>query len=368
MSPVLAAPNSSARSTLSRSASPSFAAVPPPPPQRPRTVLPPLSSLSLPGSPAIGSIASMAAPPSTGELHHPRPQYPPRRVSEQLPLLAHPSPSAPSSSTFPPQTQQPPQPDPEVYARAYALLREKLLAPSTSSCGGGCGVDVRKVADAASAVLEAQDARERERERRKRRSRSWEDEPEEGREEKKGKRDAGAGTDEVAFFDNEAPCFCSPPKALTTTAAATPSDFPTALAAAENRRHHSTSPASSSHILQSPAHAHAPAPTHRLPAQRPSLAGQRKRSCSLPPPPQHSQPSRSHPYTFSLPHMHTTSVSSSSSSSSSLSTLPTSRSTPSHLAAAGAARHEALLHVVKSFEAVRACRAEGWKRFAGSLH
>ncbi|GAA5862376.1 hypothetical protein JCM8547_007620 [Rhodosporidiobolus lusitaniae] len=162
---------------LSSSSSSSHPSIP-----RPRTVLPPLSSLSLPGSPLSTPPSSFPTQLPPLELHHPRPQLPPPNPHAPPPLLA---------------PQPGPVPDAAVYARAYELLREKWA---------GCEGDIRQVANAASAALENQ---QRER---KRRSRSWEDSVldeknehvrvEEEREEKRSRLDDLAS---VAFFDNPAP-------------------------------------------------------------------------------------------------------------------------------------------------------------------
>ncbi|GAA6033922.1 hypothetical protein JCM8097_000408 [Rhodosporidiobolus ruineniae] len=328
------------RSTPSPSFSSSASRPPshlPPIPPRPRTVLPPLSSLSLPGSPVVTSVLPSTSsflppsppPSSLPELQHPRPQYPPRRASQPGPLLAPPP---------------GPIPAPEVYARAYEMLRERWA--------GAEGDITRKVADAASAALETQT--------RKRRSRSWEESvleavvEEEGGEEgarKRSKLDDLASAS-IAFFDNPAPLL--PP-------------------APSTGRHRSTEPAPAA------AAAFSSFPSSAF-TTRLSL-GARKRSFSLPPSPApttgphcHQHHHHHHPPN----HRHTISLSSS---------LPASRSSP-HLSfsafaspptghslsfpsvstggtgGAAGGRSEALLHVVKSFEAVLACRAEGWRRLA----
>lgn len=284
-------------------------------PHRPRTVLPPLSSLSLPCSPLSPSIG-FPSPPRP-QLHHPRPTYPPLSAP---PLLA------PNPGAVPPA---------EVYARAYALLREKWA---------GCEGNIRQVADAASAALEAQ-------QQRKRRSRSWEaDVLEDGgdvdmapasttEEHKRAKLDEATS---VAFFDNPAPVLL-PPSSVTLTAE--PEQY-----AASTRRHHSASPLPpSSTAIDAPPH-HSHSSQHRPPLSA------RNRSWSLPsspvaatcalPPPTHSLSSHTVPLAYSSAH-----------------TLPPSRSNP-HLV--HASRSQSLLHVVQSFETVLAGRAESWRRLAAN--
>ncbi|GAA6017129.1 hypothetical protein JCM10207_002544 [Rhodosporidiobolus poonsookiae] len=297
------------------------------PPARPKTVLPPLSSLSLPGSPLTtpgashtATFPSVLAPVPVPELHHPRPTYPPPAPSAAPPLLA---------------PQPGPVPAPEIYARAYEMLRERWA---------GCEANIREVADAATAALEAQQERQR------KRSRSWEVdefEAERGAQDKRPRKVEPArqengleslATAAVEFYDNPAP-------------AAHEASQSTHLAQSAARRHRSASPLPPLHTV---------IPRGTLPpSTRPHL-NDRKRSFSLPSGPRPPPPS--HPSS----HLSPSSIAHRSS------TLPNSRSTP-HLASNGAAladqsnggRSEALLGVVRSFEAVLACRAEGWRRLAG---
>ncbi|GAA5980670.1 hypothetical protein JCM11641_000170 [Rhodosporidiobolus odoratus] len=298
------------------------------PTRRHRTVLPPLSSLSLPGSPALPSAAPLPAVGASSsscqpELLHPRPQYPPPSATAPPPLL-DPKPG--------------PVPTADVYARAYELLREKW-----ARCEGDI---TRKAADAAASALESQV--------RKRRSGSWEDKQAQSGKlgVKRMKQENPADT--VAFFDNPAPALPAPASTL--------------------------APASSSRIspsLQLPSRHRSASPLPPLRSILPAALRltsrsdfeQRKRSFSLPstvPPPQATPPTpvttqplhysaTSLPQTPSSPHLTSATFFPASS---------TSGSTPPVLVTPTGKRSEALLTVVKSFESVLACRAEGWKMLA----
>ncbi|GAA5842943.1 hypothetical protein JCM11251_002941 [Rhodosporidiobolus azoricus] len=354
------AASSATRSTLSRSTSPSGAPLP-----RARTVLPPLSSLSLPGTPALPAPSSLPDPsPPLDGLHHPRPTYPPRRTSEQLSFLDNTaSPPSSSSGMIPASTSRP---DPEVYARAYALLRSKLLGPPSSTSLAPSAVDLRKVADAASAALREK-VQEREKEladtegqTRKRRSRSWEEsvlhdsEEDEDKPEglststtKKARKTCPNDKDDagVAFFDNAAPCFC-------------PSSTRSAGEVQRPTRPRSSSPSVLRLLAQPPSQ-----PTTSSSSSSPHLSLlSRNRSVSLPSP---ALPHPSHTHTGRYPNP-TLSFSSRSTSHGHLSAAAAMPSGLVGPAGAGGnqARHEALLSVVQSFERVRACRAEGWRRLA----
>ncbi|BGP18319.1 hypothetical protein JCM10213v2_006382 [Rhodosporidiobolus nylandii] len=315
---------------LSRPASPSRTRSPSPalpslshaqdtPPPRSRTALPPLKSLSLPGSPEGSPSLALPStfpsqplppPPPHPELHHPRPRYP------------FPSPAAPPPLLAPTHG---PVPSADVFAKAYEMLREKWAA---------CDGDIRKVADAASAALAAQ---------RKRRSRSWEDsvmgESREAREEKRAKvEQPGLSSTAVQFFDNPAPVMHDTTRPLHDGVV--------------QRRHHSASPLPPLRSV---------VPEAPLPLSNPFLP-ERKRSFSLPP--------------LSAVTRHRSQASALSAPLSRLSppvpSFPSSGSSPKLSSDRSAAisrrshRGEALLDVVKSFEAVLACRAEGWRLLAAN--
>ncbi|BGP41931.1 hypothetical protein JCM10450v2_006007 [Rhodotorula kratochvilovae] len=289
-------------------------------PPAPRTSLPPLASLSLPGSPTADPAPSFrpvrqhtASPtvpiPTAPALHHPRPTYP---RATPPPLLA------PASPPHPP-APAPTATAPDVYARAYSLLRERLA---------GCGDDVvRSAAAQARGALEA-------------RRRSLEEVGQGGEGERAGKR-RRTSANSVDFYDNPPPC-------------------PAPVVAAEEERGGKALPSLKS-VLPSEAYLRlpslsstttAPYPTSSAAAaSRPGMA--RKRSFSLPPgpapPPSHARPLAPRSTPPSPPLLS--------------SSLPASRSLPS-LALPSSGRAEALRGVVASFEAVRAVRAEGWARLA----
>ncbi|GAA5917530.1 hypothetical protein JCM5296_000195 [Sporobolomyces johnsonii] len=276
---------------------------------RPRTVLPPLSSLSLP---PIGTNSRAesdhhnSAPAPT--LHHPRPTYPARRLSQQ-PLLLAPVPGS--------------QPSPEVYAKAYEMLRARWQ---------GCGQEI------------VEDAWERQREVKKRRHSDEAAHAVKALHERnvaaRGKRTklepiaSQPSSNEIAFFDNPAPALPADAKADADLRATSPSSVPLS----EPQRRNSPSP----NTLAS------------LPTV-PSTLHQRQRSSSHPVP----VPTPSHPTPTPLSH------SRSDAFPRPFAPLPTSRSAPQLLASGtSTARSDALLQVVQSFEAVLACRAEGWRRLA----
>ncbi|GAA5999202.1 uncharacterized protein JCM10292_001663 [Rhodotorula paludigena] len=329
-------------------------------PQAATIRLPPLSSLSLPGSPTSGPSQLPSTPhsPTLPLLQHPRPTYPARTHSQSSPLLDPPTP--------PPQVSAPPQVVPaDVYARAYQLLRERYA---------GRGNEVREVAEQAKEALAQQ-------QKRRRSSQESADGSEAKRRRSSGAelvlpaRESQQQRADVVFFDNPPPL----PSSNISSAAAT---------AAQQRRRSAEArlPSLSSIFPPStlPPLASAAAALPRAHSPRPV---DRKRSFSMPPPlpPSARQTSRmadkenghgtgesrtvsTHPVHFAP--------------------LPTSRSLPSLASyapqhaqhspssapaspALGASsgprsRIEALSQVVRSFEAVRACRADGWRRLAGS--
>ncbi|GAA5918747.1 hypothetical protein JCM1841_006276 [Sporobolomyces salmonicolor] len=292
--------------TNSRTPSPSY-----PSQNRPRTVLPSLSSLSLPpiAATALAESDHHGSPP-TVTLHHPRPTYPARRLS-QRPLLP-----VPVSRV---------QLSPEAYARAYEVLRARWQ---------GCGQEI------------VEDAWERQREAKKRRHSDEATHAVRALHERnvaaRSKRikleptESQPSSNEIAFFDNPAPALATDPEVDADI-------HPTSS---------SSVPLSEAQRLSSPTpHTRSSSPTSS--ASVPSTPHQRERSSShrvsLPAPP-HPTPtasSRSSPDTFARQ----------------LPPLPTSRSTL-HLSSTSAARSDALLQVVQSFEAVLACRAEGWRMLA----
>ncbi|GAA6054064.1 hypothetical protein JCM3770_001347 [Rhodotorula araucariae] len=286
-----------------------YSASAPPAMNRPRTVLPPLASLSLPGSPSTaeppspsGSRAPPSPPPS---LHHPRPMYP--RPTSPPPLV-------------PPAESRAPAPAPvsagsDLYARAYSLLRERLA---------GCGDDVvRSAAAHARGAIEA----------RRRSLEELESAEEEGAEwatewPAKKRRRVRATDDghSVDFYDNP------PPRPR---ACPGPPAGGVLCPSMARKRSLSLPPAS------------APAP-----AQVSS-----RRTGTVPSPP----PLAPHNHTHLHAHEHAhapAQVPPPLASSRSLPSLAASNS------ASGSSRAEALRGVVRSFEAVRAVRAEGWARLA----
>ncbi|BGP33935.1 hypothetical protein JCM10296v2_005744 [Rhodotorula toruloides] len=306
------------------------------------TRLPPLSSLSLPGSPSAPTLSSFppedefGSPPLTRPippLLHPQPVRPVKAEHSQL--LAGPS--------SPPLTQGSPRVAPtDVYAHAYRLLRERWA---------GAGSEVREAVEQAKEVLRAQ-------EERKRRSSLEQEEEDAERSAKRVRHRRASGmvapiTEEVEFFDNAPPSLSSAASTVehevdlvviprTTSLPPLATVFTTELA-----------------LL--------PQATTASPRTSPTLL-KRKRSVSMPPPPLTVPAHACHPRT-SLPSAPAPKAASTSLPPLSsivplapLPALPTSRSLPS-FPTPSSARSQALSQVVNLFEAARASRAEGFRRF-----
>ncbi|GAA5944686.1 hypothetical protein JCM3775_007577 [Rhodotorula graminis] len=301
-------------------------------PHRPHTVLPPLTSLSLPGSPLAGaSSLRTSRPPSSTRprtasprLHHPQPTHPHALAAA---VLAR-SPTPPSSPGPVPVAA----PSADVYARVYAALRERL-AP----CGQTA---VLHAAEHARGALEA-------------RRRSVEEEEQgaaaatvvHGEQQPTKRRRSGV----VEFYDNPAPVLSSDDEGP-----------------CEVKKRARTSPR----------------PEQGGPSSRPTLLarhvphGGRRRSASHPSPAYPSPPHDHHlhdpapprsfsgtstPRTLDSPPLRQYSIRPTCADAA----LPSSHSLPSLLPSAHAAqgrRAEALHNVVRSFEAVLAVRAEGRRR------
>jgi len=297
---------------------------------RPHTVLPPLSSLSLPSSPLAGTSSLRTSVPPTStrprtaspRLHHPRPTHPHALAAAVL----APSPTPPASPAPPPVAP----PSADVYARVYAALRERL-APCEQTA-------VRHAAEHARGALEA-------------RRRSVEEEQGAAaaarRHEQPAKRRRSGGGAVVEFYDNPAPVLSSDDE-----------EQPEG-----GKKRSRTSPR----------------PAHGTSSSRPSLLsshvahGGRRRSASHPGPTYPSPPHDHHelvpPRSFSgtstpRPHDSPPLRQYSIRPTCAGAALPSSQSLPSLLpsAHAQARRAEALHNVVRSFEAVLAVRAEGRRR------
>ncbi|GAA5847998.1 hypothetical protein JCM9279_003526 [Rhodotorula babjevae] len=296
---------------------------------RPHTVLPTLSSLSLPGSPVVGPSSLRTSPISTRPrtasptLHHPRPTHPHALAAAVL----APSPTPPATPA--PAPVAPPSAD--VYARVYAALRERL-APCEQTA-------VRHAAEHARGALEA-------------RRRSVEEEQGAAaaarQHEQPAKRRRSGGGTVIEFYDNPAPVLSSDEE-----------DQP------EGKKRSRTSPR--------PAHGASPSRPSLLPHH--VMHGGRRRSASHPgptyPSPRYddhlhepllprSLSGTSTPRTHDSPPLRQYSIRPTCADA----VLPSSHSLPSLLpsAHAQARRAEALHNVVRSFEAVLAVRAEGRRR------
>ncbi|KAK4329978.1 hypothetical protein RTBOTA2_005324 [Rhodotorula toruloides] len=307
------------------------------------TRLPPLSSLSLPGSPSAPSLSSFILdtgagspplPPPIPPLLHPQPVRPVK--VEHSPLLAGPS----SPSLAQDSTRVAPA---DVYAHAYRLLRERWA---------GAGSEVKEAAEQAKEVLRAQDER-------KRRASLEQDEEEQERSAKRVKHRRASGmvapvAEQVEFFDNAPPSLSS----STTTA------LDSAVNLVGIPRTTSLPPFATVFATEL---ALLPQATTASPRTSPTLL-KRKRSVSMPPPPLTVPAYARHPRT-SLPSVTEPKPASTSLPPLSsvvslvpLATLPTSRSLPS-FPTPSSARSQALSQVVNLFEAARASRAEGFRRF-----
>ncbi|BGP64437.1 hypothetical protein NBRC10512v2_005797 [Rhodotorula toruloides] len=314
-------------------------------PRRPpvsSTRLPPLSSLSLPGSPSAQALSSFPSQDGFGSPPLPRP----------IPPLLHPQPVRPvnvehspllAGASSPPPTQDSSRIAPaDVYAHAYRLLRERWA---------GAGSEVREAAEQAKEVLRAQ-------EERKRRASHEQDEEDIQRGAKRVKHRRASGmvapvTEEVEFFDNVPPSLSSSASAIDTDVDLVGIPRTTSLPPL------ATVFATELSLL--------PQATTASPRTSPTLL-KRKRSVSMPPPPLTVSAYARRPRT-SLP-----SLAEPNSASTSLPplsavaplaplvTLPTSRSLLS-FSTASSARSQALSQVVNLFEAARASRAEGFRRF-----
>ncbi|BGP26326.1 hypothetical protein JCM10295v2_005274 [Rhodotorula toruloides] len=307
------------------------------------TRLPPLSSLSLPGSPFAPDLSafnpetgsgSPPLPPPRPPLLHPQPVRPVE--VEQSPLLA--TPASPAHSQDGTRTA----PAADVYAHAYRLLRERWA---------GAGSQVREAAEQAKEVLRAQ-------EERKRRASLEHDEAHDEPSAKRARHRRASGMvapvpEEVEFSDNASP-------SLSPSAA----ELGKGVELVGIPRTTSLPPLAT--VLASELALLPGAPT-ASPRMSPTLL-KHKRSVSMPPPPlavpayprnpRTSLPSTPEPEPAStaLPPL------SSVISLAPLQSIPTSRSLPC-FPTASSARSQALSQVVQSFEAVRASRAEGFRRF-----
>ncbi|GAA5993668.1 hypothetical protein JCM5350_003017 [Sporobolomyces pararoseus] len=287
--------------------------------------------------------ATPRSPPSVNPPRSSSWSFPPSviNVSNYPSVLQNPNSIAPPHQIAPPSSLlNGGAPDPEAYAKAYDMLRqrwagreeeilkleavkqhqkrrleEKSLSSSSPS--------LRKMASRRSSLL-AQQQREAK-------------EEEEEEEVKPLKRSKASHDNLISFFDN-------PPPAPSTTSVDDDGFLRPSLPLP--RRSHSLSPrlpSSSSMPSLSTSPSRSPRSTSPLP---------RKRSVSQP-----CEPPRRFPVSATRRQHETSSPFTSAPFSQSAPQLP-------HLTTSGSSRGEALLHVVKSFEAVLACRAEGWRRLA----
>ncbi|GAA5957769.1 hypothetical protein JCM3765_003760 [Sporobolomyces pararoseus] len=275
----------------------------------------------------------------------------PRSSSWSFPTSAtvsnYPSVLQSPTSIAPPHQIAPPSallngraPDPEAYAKAYDMLRQRwagreeeilkleavkqhqkrrLEEKSSSSSSS-----LRRMASRRSSLLAQQQAEVKK-------------QGEEEEEVKPFKRSKASHDNLISFFDNPPPA--PSPASVHDDGFLRPSlPLP--------RRSHSLSPrlpSSSSMPSLSTAPPRSPRSTPLVP---------RKRSVSQP-----CEPPRRFPVSAARRQQE---------SSSPFTSIPLSQPALqlAHAAPPGSARSEALLHVVKSFEAVLACRAEGWRRLA----
>ncbi|GAA5903083.1 hypothetical protein JCM8208_000446 [Rhodotorula glutinis] len=302
-------------------------------PHRPHTVLPPLSSLSLPGSPLAGpSSLRTSVPPSSTRprtasprLHHPRPTHPHALAAAVL----SPTPTPPAA----PAPAAVAAPSADVYARVYAALRERLAGCEKTA--------VLHAAEHARGALEA-------------RRRSVEEEHQgataasEQREQQPAKRRRSGNATVVEFYDNPAPVLSSDDEG--------PSEVKKRTRASP-RPEHGTASSRPSHLSSHVVHggrrrsASHPGPAYPSPPHDHHLYD---------PAPPRSSSGTSTPRTLNSPPLRQYSIRPTCADV----VLPSSHSLPSLLpsAHAQARRAEALHNVVRSFEAVLAVRAEGRRR------
>ncbi|GAA5821612.1 hypothetical protein JCM10212_002997 [Sporobolomyces blumeae] len=337
-----------------------------------RPSLPPFSSLSLPPSPRMTTAAldhGNPAPPSSSNLANPWSTSVPRRVSIPSPRRIPPPTQPVGSTTIA-------SPEPEVYAKAYELLLHRWEGRELEILAGTCCLSALSTSSTPATKKRAHGERDVDAQLtgpRRRKSAELVDRADVADE--PTKRSRVARDNSVSFFDNPPPSTASSRSTVDEDGFRRPS-LPIA------RRTKSLSP----RLRALPAF-----PRDRSPPVLDESEGaprlvSRKRSFSQPLAPSSTTPSEDStrlaprrsvdvsratprglvvpdsapvppsrlPHSCSAPQLALSNPFSSSSSS---------ISTPS-FSGSSSSRSEALRNVVQSFEAVLACRAEGWRRLA----
>lgn len=289
----------------------------------PRTALPPIAPTSLPCSPLLSSTT-------------PGGYY--RRPSAHPPHLFHPTPMPSPHQIAPPSfVLAGDAPEPEVYAKAYEMLKLRWEGREQEIISGDSNEQASRKRRFSSKSSSGTSRRDSIFPQEQVKEESAEEQDVEER--NPLKRTRSSRDNSISFFDNPPPSQ-SP---FDEDGFRRPS-LPTP------RRSQSLSPRLPS--------------CSQMSSSRPSshLNNRRKRSVSQP---CHSLPplssiTNSTPPLPSLPHQSLFQFT----SPSPFASLPHSQSAPQLAPPTSTTRSEALLHVVKSFEAVLACRAEGWRRLA----